>query len=92
MANVADSLARPSAGRQAPSTRTIRHVLGNDWQLGWLLVAPVILLVSAVIIYPFLDAILLSFQERFIGKAGWPRAPSRALRSAREPSLARRYA
>jgi len=70
MANVADSLARPSAGRQTSSPRSIRHLLGNDWQLGWLLVAPVILLVSAVIIYPFLDAILLSFQERFIGKTG----------------------
>jgi multiple sugar transport system permease protein len=70
MANVADSLARPSLGRQASPPRTARHLLGNDWQLGWLLVAPVILLVSAVIIYPFLDAILLSFQERFIGKSG----------------------
>src|SRR5690242_16916225 len=68
MANLAQSLAQPS-GRQA-SRASIRHVLGPDWQLGWLLVAPVVLLVSGIIIYPFIDAILLSFQERFIGKTG----------------------
>lgn len=70
MAHVADSLARSSAGRQARRPRTARQTLGTDWQLGWLLVGPVVLLVSAIIVYPFLDAILLSFQERFIGKAG----------------------
>ena len=43
---------------------------GPDWQLGWLLVAPVVIIVTALLIYPFIDAILLSFQERFIGKTG----------------------
>ena len=70
MVDVAGSLARPSTQRQAHPPRTARRVLGKDWQLGWLLVGPVVLLVSAIIIYPFMDAILLSFQERFIGKTG----------------------
>jgi multiple sugar transport system permease protein len=49
---------------------TARDVLGADWQIGWLFVAPVVLIVTALLIYPFFDAILLSFQERFIGQQG----------------------
>ncbi|MFN8522252.1 MAG: sugar ABC transporter permease [Chloroflexota bacterium] len=48
----------------------LRRVLGRDWVLGWLLVGPVVLIVTALLIYPFVDAILLSFQERFIGGTG----------------------
>ena len=51
-------------------TSTVRRLLGPDWLLGWLLVGPVFLIVMALLIYPFFDAILLSFQDRFIGKAG----------------------
>ena len=54
----------------SPRAGTLRRVLGPDWQLGWLLVAPVVIIVTALLIYPFIDAILLSFQERFIGKTG----------------------
>ena len=49
---------------------TVRRMLGRDWLLGWLLVGPVFLILLTLLIYPFFDAILLSFQERFIGKAG----------------------
>ncbi len=48
----------------------MRRVLGAEWQLGWLMVAPVVIIVSTLLIYPFFDAILLSFQDRFIGKTG----------------------
>jgi multiple sugar transport system permease protein len=54
----------------SPRAGTLRRVLGPDWQLGWLLVSPVVIIVTALLIYPFIDAILLSFQERFIGKTG----------------------
>ncbi len=46
------------------------RLLGRDWLLGWLLVGPVFIILIALLIYPFIDAILLSFQERFIGQAG----------------------
>src|SRR5260370_33620349 len=51
-------------------TGTLRRVLGAEWQLGWLMVPPVVIIVSTLLIYPFFDAILLSFQDRFIGKTG----------------------
>ena len=49
---------------------SLRRVLGRDWVLSWLMVGPVLLIVTALLIYPFLDAFLLSFQERFIGQTG----------------------
>lgn len=48
----------------------ISRLLGRDWLLGWLLAGPVFLILMALLIYPFIDAILLSFQERFIGQVG----------------------
>src|SRR5207302_2937632 len=58
--------------KTAPIRRTdpLRRVLGTEWQLGWLMVAPVVIIVTTLLIYPFIDAILLSFQDRFIGKSG----------------------
>jgi ABC-type sugar transport system permease subunit len=67
---MAQTLAPPLRRGAGPRHGTLRRVLGPEWQLGWLLVAPVVILVSGIIIYPFFDAILLSFQERFIGKTG----------------------
>ena len=74
---MADTLASPPVARVAAfktigATRpkTLRHILGPEWVLGWLLVAPVVIIVTTLLIYPFFDAILLSFQERFIGKPG----------------------
>src|SRR3954447_2265579 len=49
---------------------SLRRVLGRDWLLSWLLVGPVVIIVVALLIYPFLDAFFLSFQERFIGQPG----------------------
>ena len=48
----------------------LRHIFGRDWVLGWLFVAPTLLVVCSLLIYPFVDAILLSFQDRFIGQTG----------------------
>jgi multiple sugar transport system permease protein len=67
---MADTLAPVFKTVPAPRAGMLRRTLGRDWQLGWLLVAPVVLIVTALLIYPFIDAILLSFQERFIGKTG----------------------
>src|SRR5919205_1974813 len=67
---MAQTLAPPLGQAQPARRTTLRRVLGPEWQLGWLLVAPVVIIVVALLIYPFFDAVLLSFQERFIGKTG----------------------
>ncbi len=67
---MADTLAPTLKTAPIRRTDTLRRVLGTEWQLGWLMVAPVVIIVSTLLIYPFIDAILLSFQDRFIGKTG----------------------
>lgn len=57
-------------GLEVGHTSPVKRLLGPDWRLGWILVGPVFLIIAALLIYPFFDAIGLSFQERFIGKAG----------------------
>ena len=68
MAEIQATLSPKAAGQVQRSAA--RRLLGRDWVLGWLLVLPVFLIVMALLIYPFIDAILLSFQQRFIGQAG----------------------
>jgi multiple sugar transport system permease protein len=67
---VADTVAAPLGSAVPRRTSTARRLLGPDWQIGWPFVAPVVIIVTALLIYPFFDAILLSFQERFIGRTG----------------------
>ncbi len=65
-------MAQPLATRRSiayPATRA-RHLLGPHWLLGWALVAPTTVIVLALLAYPFIYAVILSFQERFIGKEG----------------------
>jgi multiple sugar transport system permease protein len=67
---VAKQLAAQPRTYAAPRGVAARKALGRDWVLGWLFVAPTVLIVCSLLIYPFVDAILLSFQERFIGQEG----------------------
>jgi len=61
---MARALATP-LGLRRPRASTLRRVLGPEWALGWLLVSPVVLIVTTLLIYPFMDSIALSFQSRF---------------------------
>jgi multiple sugar transport system permease protein len=54
----------------SPRSSSLRRVLGRDWVLSWLMLGPVVIIVTALLIYPFLDAFVLSFQDRFIGQTG----------------------
>ncbi len=67
---MADQAATLVKARPSSTTIALQRTLGKDWVLGWLLVGPIVAIVVSLLIYPFIDAILLSFQERFIGKTG----------------------
>ncbi len=67
---MARTFAAPLGSVSPRRASTVRQILGPDWQIGWPFVAPVVIIVTALLIYPFCDAILLSFQERFIGQSG----------------------
>lgn len=70
-----DAVSAPGIGgvrAAAPRTAaaTARAILGRDAALGWTLLLPIMLILGSLLAYPFADAIVLSFQERFIGKEG----------------------
>lgn len=59
----------PQMTRIAP-TRTGMSMHQRDAMLGYLLVAPVILCLLALVFYPFVFAIWISFTDRVIGRVG----------------------
>jgi multiple sugar transport system permease protein len=45
----------------------VRSILGADWRLGYLFVLPIIVLVLALVAYPFLYAVYLSMTRKYVG-------------------------
>jgi ABC-type sugar transport system permease subunit len=59
--------------RPAPRTSTAlgpRGLLGRDWASAWLFLAPCLVVLVGLIAYPFVSAILLSFQAKLVGSPG----------------------
>jgi len=60
--------------RAAPTTSgarlNLRRVLGRDWVAAWLFLLPCAIVVLGLIAYPFVSAILLSFQAKLVGSPG----------------------
>jgi len=67
---LAESRALYPATIHSSGAARLRAILGRDWALGWVLVAPVVLIVLALLAYPFATAIYLSFTDSMLGKAG----------------------
>ncbi|MDQ3811850.1 MAG: sugar ABC transporter permease [Chloroflexota bacterium] len=53
--------------QQPPRATTFRGVLGRDWLTAWLFLLPCTLVMIGLIAYPFVSAILLSFQSKLVG-------------------------
>src|SRR5207245_273091 len=69
---VRGSLARTEEARRRPTTFgvVLRGVLGRDWATAWLFLAPCLVVLVGLIAYPFVSAILLSFQAKLVGSPG----------------------
>jgi multiple sugar transport system permease protein len=65
-----DALAarRPTGG--SPVAVAARRALGRDWASAWAFLAPCLLVLIGLIGYPFVSAILLSFQAKLVGSPG----------------------
>ena len=63
---MAQQLAQPSASRPA-RRKKVTFRTAEAW-LGWLLVAPSIIVVLGMVGYPFLEAIRISFTDKMIGR------------------------
>jgi ABC-type sugar transport system permease subunit len=55
------------ATRPGAVTLGLRKVMGADWQLGFLFIAPIVILVLALVAYPFSYAIYLSMTRKYVG-------------------------
>jgi multiple sugar transport system permease protein len=66
-----DALLAP-VPRVAPtsSAQVLRRGLGRDWVAAWLFLLPCLLVLLGLIGYPFVSAILLSFQAKLVGTPG----------------------
>jgi ABC-type sugar transport system permease subunit len=53
--------------RSGAITATLKRVLGPDWHMGFLFVLPIVVLVLALVAYPFCYAIYLSMTRKFVG-------------------------
>src|SRR3954465_13869616 len=63
-------MALRTASVPVPSTRRFR--VPRDAMLGYLLLAPEILLLLVLVGYPFLTAVVMSLQKKLIGQAAAP--------------------
>jgi multiple sugar transport system permease protein len=71
-----------STVRSTPSARTaaavpgvdlatsLRRTFGRDWATAWIFLLPALLVMIGLIAYPFVSAILLSFQNKLVGSPG----------------------
>jgi len=62
-----ETLRKPLSPQQLASSKN-RSLFSGDTRLGWLLVAPALLIVLGMVGYPFLEAIRISFTDRMIGR------------------------
>jgi multiple sugar transport system permease protein len=71
-----------STVRSAPGTRaaagvpsvdlgtSLRRTFGRDWATAWIFLLPALVVMIGLIAYPFVSAILLSFQNKLVGSPG----------------------
>jgi ABC-type sugar transport system permease subunit len=53
--------------RSGALTTTLKRLLGPDWRMGFLFVLPIVVLVLALVAYPFCYAVYLSMTRKFVG-------------------------
>src|SRR5215471_5463661 len=62
--------AAPAASLPRRQTSSLRQVFGRDWATAWVFLTPALAVMIGLIAYPFVSAILLSFQSKLVGTPG----------------------
>lgn len=52
-----------------PRRRNSQHLLGRDWQIAWLFLLPLLIVLIGLVTYPFVTGIVLSMQRKVVGEA-----------------------
>ena len=62
----------PALGAATPRLSRLRALLGRDWQIAWLFLIPLVLVLIILVAYPFVAGIILSMQRKVVGQpATW---------------------
>ncbi|MBV9546312.1 MAG: sugar ABC transporter permease [Chloroflexi bacterium] len=61
---------RPAAQPRSDFSTSLRRTFGRDWAAAWLFSLPCLVVMVGLIAYPFVSAILLSFQAKLVGTPG----------------------
>lgn len=64
------SLAAPRPSAPTSTSIALRRALGRDWATAWPFLLPCLLVIVGLVAYPFVSAILLSFQTKLVGSPG----------------------
>jgi multiple sugar transport system permease protein len=59
-----------AAAPSVPLATSLRGAFGRDWLSAWLFLLPCVIVMVGLIAYPFVSAILLSFQTKLVGTPG----------------------
>lgn len=65
-----NTLSMPKAAANPPQVvqrSRLQRWLGTDYKIGWLFVAPIVIMMAVLIVYPFIYAITLSFTQTRVG-------------------------
>jgi multiple sugar transport system permease protein len=63
-------LAQPHASTPSSTSIALRRALGRDWATAWPFLLPCLAVIIGLVAYPFVSAILLSFQSKLVGSPG----------------------
>jgi multiple sugar transport system permease protein len=61
---------QPATRARTGTVLALRRVFGRDWFTAWLFALPCVVVMLGLIAYPFVSAILLSFQAKLVGTPG----------------------
>ena len=53
----------------APRRSPVARVLGRDWQIAWVFLLPLLLVLIGLVAYPFVSGIVLSMQHKVVGQS-----------------------
>ena len=70
MGTLVQATAPGKRGRAESLGLSLRRTMGRDWATAWLFVLPCVIVMLGLIAYPFVSAILLSFQAKLVGTPG----------------------
>ncbi len=69
MAVLSPTERHPATIPTTPRRASAQRLLGRDWQIAWLFLLPLVVILLGLVTYPFVSGIVLSLQRKVVGEA-----------------------